>query len=69
MRHYSLVFNTTIGSRRSIRINNPNIDLPTEEISAAVDQMLENDVFDQSKGGLDSLSRMELTTIERTAIL
>ena len=64
-----MVFNTTTGSRRSICINNPNIDLPTEETSAAIDKMLEYDVFDQSKGGLDILSKMELSTIERTAIL
>ena len=28
MQHYSLVFNTTSGSRRSIRIKNTNTDLP-----------------------------------------
>ena len=69
MRHYSLVFNTTIGSRRSIRINDPDIDLPVEDIRDAVDQLIAHDVFDPDKGGLDSLGRMELTTIERTAVL
>jgi len=28
-RHYSIVFNTTTGARRSIRINNPNPDNKT----------------------------------------
>ena len=69
MRHYTLVFNTTSGSRRSIRINNPNPDLPVMEISAAVDKIIANDVFDQANGSLNYLNRMELTTIERTAIL
>ena len=55
MRHYSLVFNTTLGSRRSIRINNPNIDLPLPDISDAINQLIDNDVFDQARGGLDSL--------------
>ena len=69
MRHYSMVFNTTTGSRRSIRVNNPNTDLPLADIESAVGQILNNDVFDQTRGGLDSLNRMELTVVERTAIL
>jgi len=69
MRHYSVVFNTTTGSRRSIRINNPNTSLPVSEISDAVDQILANDVFDQLQGGLANLNKMELTTIERSVIL
>ena len=71
MRHYSLTFNTTTGSRRSFRVNNPNIDLPIETMRAAVDQIIENDVFDytQERGGLDSLHRMQLTIVERTQLI
>ena len=69
MQHYSLVFNTTSGSRRSMRINNPNTDLPLEDIETAIGQMITNDIFDQERGGLESLSRMELSTIERKVIL
>ena len=69
MRHYSIVFNTTSGSRRSIRINNPNPDLPVTDISDAVDQIIANDVFDPANGSLNYLNRMELTTIERKAVL
>ena len=69
MKHYSIVFYTTTGSRRSIRVNNPNVDLPLPTISAAVDQMLDNDVFDPQAGGLESLSRMELAVVERTQLL
>ena len=69
MRHYSMIFYTSTGGRRSIRINNPDPDLPVSEISDAVDQLLANDVFDPESGSLASLGRMELTTIERTAIL
>ena len=68
MRHYSIIFNTTTGRRRSIRVNNPNIDLPLPEISAAVEQILENDVFDPLVGGLKNLNRMELSVLERTVI-
>ena len=69
VRHYTIMFNTTKGTRRSIRVNNPDPDLPVEDISAAVDQILDNDVFDPERGGLDSFSRMELTTIDRKDIL
>ena len=68
MRHYSIIFNTTTGRRRSIRVNNPNTDLPLPEISAAVEQILENDVFDPQVGGLKNLNRMELSVLERTVI-
>lgn len=69
MRHYSVVFNTSKGNRRSIRINNPTVGLPLADMEAAVEQIINNDVFDQEKGYLDSLSRLELTTIERSQIL
>ena len=69
MRHYSIVFNTTTGSRRSIRVNHPNVDLPIADIQTAINQIIDNDVFDQERGGLDSLNRMELTTIERKPIM
>jgi len=69
MRHYTMVFNTTTGSRRSMRINNPNTDLPVADIQAAIGQMIQYDVFDQERGGLDSLNRMELTVVERTLVI
>lgn len=31
--------------------------------------MITNDIFDQERGGLESLNRMELATVERTVIL
>ena len=68
-KHYSIVFNTTTGSRRSIRVNNPNPDMPVEDIETAVEQIIANDVFNQERGGLDSLNRMELTVMTRTAVL
>ena len=69
-RHYSIVFNTTTGAGRSIRINNPNPDLPREDITAAVEMIIDNDVFDQTlNGSLSHLNRMELTVVERTAVL
>jgi len=69
MKHYSIVFNTTTGSRRSIRVNHPNTDLSVAELSAAINKMLENDVFDPQAGGLESLNRMELSVMERKVIL
>ena len=69
MRHYSIIFNTTTGRRRSIRVNNPNTDLPLPVISEAVDQILANDVFDPQVGGLKNLNRMELSVLERSVII
>jgi hypothetical protein len=69
MKHYSLVFNTTLGSRRSFRVSNPNPILPVADISNAVDKLIANDIFNPLRGGLDSLNKMELTTIETTVIL
>ncbi|MCL2190068.1 MAG: DUF2922 domain-containing protein [Defluviitaleaceae bacterium] len=69
MRHYSIVLNTDSGSRRSLRIANPNPNKPVEEISAAIDRLIANDVFDNQRGALESLNRMELTTVETTTVL
>jgi len=69
MRHYSIVFNTTTGSRRSLRVNNPNTDLPMPDIESAIGELILNDVFNEERGGLESLNRMELTVVERTQIM
>jgi len=61
--------NTDKGNRRTLRISNPNPNLPTQDIAAAVDKLLANDVYEPSRRALDSLNRMELTTIETTVIL
>ena len=69
MTHYSLVFYTTTGSRRSFRINNPDTNKPLPEIEAAIGQILQNDIFDQQRGGLESLNRLELTRVEHEIII
>jgi hypothetical protein len=52
-----------------MRIDNPNTSLPAADIEAAVNQMIANDILDPERGGLESLNRMELTSIERTLVL
>jgi len=42
--------------------------MPLADIETAIGQIIDNDVFDQERGGLDSLNRMELTTIMREII-
>ena len=69
VRHYTIVFHTTEGTKRSLQVRNPDTDLPVSEISAAVAQILMNDVFDPAKGSLESLDRMELSINERIQIL
>jgi len=69
MTHYLLVFNTANGSRRSFRINNPNTDLPLPTIQAAIDKIIQNDIFNLDRGGLESLNRLELTRVEHEVIM
>jgi hypothetical protein len=69
MKHYTMVFNTTSGSRKTMRISNPTVGLPLAKIESAVGQMIANDIFDPARGGLESLNRMELTSVERSVIL
>ena len=70
VQHYSIVFNTDAGSRRTLRISNPNPALPLEDVQAAVDTMLANDVFEPNpRGALKDLCRMELTVVQRSTVL
>ena len=69
MKHYTLVFNTTTGSRRSMRLVGPNPDVPTDTLRAAMDQMIANDIFDYSRGGLESINRLEMTRVEHDVII
>jgi len=43
--------------------------MPVADIQTAIGQIIDNDVFDQERGGLESLNRMELTTIERKLVV
>lgn len=52
-----------------MRINNPNTDLPVSDIADAVGEMIKHDIFDPERGGLESLNRMELTTVNRAIVL
>jgi predicted aspartyl protease len=69
MNHYTLVFNTANGTTRSMRINRPQVGLPLSDVQAAIAKMIANDIFDQSRGALESLNRMELSVVERTQIM
>ena len=69
MKYFSIVFNTTNGTKRTMRIQNPDENIPTTDIEEAIDELLINDVYDPEKGGLESFSKMELTTVERLTVL
>jgi len=69
MHHYSIVLNTDMGRRRTLRISNPNPNLPQPEVAAAADKLIANDVFEPSRGALESVNRVELTTIQTTVII
>ena len=67
--HYSVVFQTAGGPKRSIQVRNPNTDIAVAELSAAIAQILLNDVFDPAKGSLESFSKLELLESVTTQIL
>jgi len=67
--HYQMLFNTTAGNRRSLRIMHPNPDLDQPEIVNAVQQMLANDISDPARGRIESLARMDFVISERKNIL
>jgi hypothetical protein len=69
MTHYALVFHTTTGHRRSLRITNPDPMIDMAVLTAAVDKLIANDIYEQSKGALDSLNRMDLTTVVTEKII
>jgi hypothetical protein len=52
-----------------MRINNPNPDMPLEDIQTAIDQMIYHDIFNPERGGLESINRMELTTVQHTQLI
>ncbi len=69
MTYFQLSLNTSTGSRRSIKINEPVNELTTEEIEAAIGQIIENDVFDPAKGSLTGLNELELVTVTKQTIM
>ena len=68
-RHYSIVFGTADGSKRSMQVRNPNTEIPAAELSAAAGQILLNDVFDPARGSLESFNRLDLTETTTTQVL
>ena len=69
VKYYSIVFDTTAGTKRSLQVRNPNTELPTMELSAAIAQILMNDVFDPAKGSIESFNRLDLNINERIQVL
>ncbi len=69
MNYYQLSLNMSTGTKRSIKINNPATGLSEEEIEAAVNQIIENDVFDPAKGSIAGVNQLELVTVTRTTLI
>ena len=64
-----VAYDSTIGTRRSFRINNPTTGLPIGDIENAVAQMMDNDIFNPAKGGIESFNKLELVSIDRTTVM
>ena len=69
MNYYTISFNTSTGTKRTFRINNPVTGISNTDAQDAIDQMAANDIFDPAKGTIEGLHKMELVAIDRTQIL
>jgi hypothetical protein len=69
MTYYLLSFNTTNGTKRSLKINNPVTGLSTEELENAIEQIIANDVFDPAKGNITGFNGLELVSLVKETIM
>ena len=63
MTHYQLTFVTSNGTRRSFRVNNIDPDIPQQDLQAAVDMLLENDIMAPERGALSRLQSLTANTV------
>jgi len=63
MTHYQLTFVTSLGTRRTFRINNVNPDIAPAQLQAAVDLLLAHDIMSADRGSLDRLQSFVANTV------
>lgn len=55
--HYLLTFGTTMGRSRTLRINNPNADLPDSYIRAAMNGIIDSAAVEGTTGRANSIQQ------------
>lgn len=63
-----LVFNTDANKKRIIAVNNPRADVTKSEAEAAMQVLLEKNIFQSSAGKLTSISEARLHTVNSTPL-
>lgn len=70
MTHYQLTFVTSLGTRRSFRINNVNRDgITTQQLQDAVESLLEYDIMSPERGALTRLQSLTANTVASTNLM
>jgi hypothetical protein len=69
MQHYTLIFATSDGNRRSFRVKNPIPGLPQDEILSAVDMLTQHPIMAADRGQLTRLNRMDLHVTSVTPVI
>jgi hypothetical protein len=66
MTHYQLVFVTDSGARRSFRVNKVNPAISAQNLQAAIDMLIANDIMSAERGALSRLQGITLNTVSAT---
>jgi len=66
MTHYQLSFVTSIGSRRTFRVNNVDPAISQTNLQAAVDALLDNNIMSAERGALYRLQTLTANTVTST---
>jgi len=66
MTHYQLTFTTSIGSRRTFRVNNVDPAISQTDLQNAVDALLEHNIMSAERGALYRLQALTANTVSTT---
>ncbi|MCL2364784.1 MAG: DUF2922 family protein [Defluviitaleaceae bacterium] len=69
MTHYQLTFVTTLGTRRTFRVNNVDPDIPQQDLQDAVDLLLAHNIMSPERGALSRLQTLAANTVSSVNLL
>ena len=69
MTHYQLTFVTTLGTRRTFRVNNVDPDIPQQDLQDAVDLLLAHNIMSAERGALSRLQTLAANTVSSVNLL
>jgi hypothetical protein len=67
--HYQLTFVTSVGTRRTFRVNNVDPNIPQQDLQEAVDLLLDHDIMSPQRGALSRLQSLTANTVTTTNLL